>query len=57
MTNRLPESPPAVEFYPGSGGVYHVDYNPPQQEGLDDVTGEPLQQREDDTEAIRSVSA
>lgn len=37
--------------HPGSGRVYHVDYNPPQQEGLDDVTGEPLQQREDDTEA------
>ena len=36
--------------HPGSGRVY-VDYNPPQQEGLDDVTGEPLQQREDDTEA------
>ena len=37
--------------HPGSGRVYHVDYNPPQQEGLDDITGEPLQQREDDTEA------
>lgn len=35
----------------GSGRVYHVEYNPPQKEGLDDVTGEPLQQREDDTEA------
>ena len=37
--------------HPGSGRVYHVEYNPPQKEGLDDVTGEPLQQREDDTEA------
>jgi adenylate kinase len=36
--------------HPGSGRVYHVEYNPPKQEGLDDVTGEPLQQREDDTE-------
>ena len=37
--------------HPGSGRVYHVIYNPPQQEGVDDVTGEPLQQRPDDTEA------
>ncbi len=34
----------------GSGRVYHVSNNPPKQEGLDDVTGEPLIQREDDTE-------
>lgn len=36
--------------HPGSGRVYHVRYNPPQQEGLDDETGEPLVQRDDDTE-------
>lgn len=34
----------------GSGRVYHVEFNPPQQEGLDDVTGEPLVQRTDDEE-------
>jgi len=34
----------------GSGRVYHVSHNPPKQEGLDDVTGEPLKQREDDRE-------
>lgn len=34
-----------------SGRVYHIANNPPQQEGLDDVTGEPLSQRADDTEA------
>ncbi|WP_461481855.1 adenylate kinase [Porticoccus sp.] len=34
----------------GSGRVYHVIHNPPQQEGLDDVTGEPLIQRDDDKE-------
>ncbi|MDB5884423.1 MAG: adenylate kinase, partial [Polaromonas sp.] len=28
----------------------HVRYNPPKLEGLDDVTGEPLIQREDDKE-------
>lgn len=34
----------------GSGRVYHVTHNPPQQEGVDDVTGEPLIQRDDDKE-------
>lgn len=33
-----------------SGRVYHVVNNPPQREGLDDVTGEPLIQRADDCE-------
>lgn len=34
----------------GSGRVYHVEHNPPQREGLDDVTGEALIQRDDDRE-------
>ncbi|MBB3223228.1 adenylate kinase [Pseudoduganella umbonata] len=34
--------------HPGSGRVYHVKFNPPKAEGLDDVTGEPLVQRDDD---------
>jgi len=34
----------------GSGRVYHVQYNPPKQEGLDDETGEPLVLRIDDEE-------
>ena len=33
-----------------SGRTYHVVNNPPQKEGHDDVTGEPLVQREDDQE-------
>ncbi len=33
-----------------SGRVYHIDYNPPKTPGCDDVTGEPLVQREDDKE-------
>lgn len=33
-----------------SGRTYHVVFNPPEQEGIDDVTGEPLVQREDDVE-------
>ncbi len=34
----------------GSGRVYHVVYNPPKVDGKDDVTGEALVQRKDDTE-------
>ena len=37
-------------IHPGSGRVYHVDFNPPATPGLDDETGEPLIQREDDAE-------
>jgi adenylate kinase len=33
-----------------SGRTYHIVFNPPKQEGLDDVTGEPLIQRDDDKE-------
>ncbi len=33
-----------------SGRTYHLVYNPPKQEGKDDVTGEPLVQRDDDKE-------
>ena len=33
-----------------SGRVYHVDFNPPAKEGLDDDTGEALVQRKDDEE-------
>lgn len=37
--------------HPASGRVYHVTFNPPRVEGKDDVTGEPLVQRDDDREA------
>ena len=33
-----------------SGRTYHVKYNPPKTEGVDDETGEPLIQRDDDKE-------
>ena len=33
-----------------SGRVYHIVYNPPKAEGKDDVTGDDLVQRKDDTE-------
>jgi adenylate kinase len=42
MTGRRTHQP--------SGRVYHVKFNPPKVEGKDDVTGEPLVQRDDDQE-------
>jgi adenylate kinase len=36
--------------HPGSGRIYHVSHNPPQLPGVDDETGEPLVQRDDDKE-------
>ena len=38
-------------FHVASGRSYHVKFNPPKSAGLDDVTGEPLIQRDDDKEA------
>ena len=35
-----------------SGRTYHVVYNPPKNEGIDDETGEPLIQRDDDSESV-----
>ena len=31
-----------------SGRIYHIKFNPPKNEGLDDITNEPLSIREDD---------
>ena len=36
--------------HPGSGRTYHIHFQPPQVAGKDDVTGEELIQRADDTE-------
>ena len=36
--------------HPASGRTYHIKFNPPKVEGKDDVTGEPLIQRDDDKE-------
>ena len=39
---------------PSTGRTYHILFNPPKVEGIDDETGEPLIQRDDDKpEAIR----
>lgn len=42
MTGRL--------VHPSSGRVYHREFNPPREDGKDDITGEPLVQRDDDSE-------
>ncbi|WP_440997297.1 adenylate kinase [Arhodomonas sp. SL1] len=36
--------------HPASGRVYHIEHAPPNEPGKDDVTGEPLVQRDDDQE-------
>lgn len=36
--------------HPASGRTYHVKFNPPKVAGVDDFSGEPLIQREDDKE-------
>jgi adenylate kinase len=38
----------ARRTHPASGRVYNLLFNPPKEEGKDDVTGEPLIQRDDD---------
>ena len=35
-----------------SGRSYHIKHNPPKNDGLDDITGEPLIQREDDAPEV-----
>jgi len=37
-------------IHPASGRSYHVIFNPPKEEGKDDITGEALIQRDDDKE-------
>lgn len=38
-----------------SGRVYNLSYNPPRVAGLDDITGEPLSKRPDDTPEVFKV--
>ncbi len=41
-----------------SGRSYHMKFNPPKVEGIDDITGEPLIHRKDDTaEALKKRMA
>ncbi|XWS47829.1 hypothetical protein CRYUN_Cryun13aG0018600 [Craigia yunnanensis] len=39
-------------IHPASGRTYHMKFAPPKIPGVDDVTGEPLIQRKDDTAAV-----
>lgn len=39
-------------IHPASGRTYHIKFDPPKNEGVDDETGEPLVHREDDLEHI-----
>ena len=42
-------------IHPASGRIYSYSYKPPRTVGIDDVTGEPLVQREDDKpESVRT---
>ena len=38
-------------IHPASGRIYHITHNPPANDGVDDVTGEPLIIRDDDKES------
>ena len=41
--------------HPGSGRTYHIVFNPPNTPDTDDITGEPLIQRDDDrAETVRN---
>ena len=35
-----------------SGRIYHIEFNPPKVDNVDDVTWQPLVQRHDDSEAV-----
>ncbi|KAF2978164.1 hypothetical protein EK904_007295 [Melospiza melodia maxima] len=35
-------------IHPASGRVYNLEFSPPKVQGIDDITGEPLVQRDDD---------
>ena len=48
--NAIIERMSGRRVHPASGRSYHIKFNPPKVEGKDDVTGEPLIQRDDDKE-------
>ena len=47
--NVLVERIEGRRIHQASGRSYHLKFNPPKVEGKDDVTGEPLMHRKDDT--------
>jgi adenylate kinase len=48
--NAIIERMSGRRVHTASGRSYHIKFNPPKAEGKDDVTGEPLIQRDDDKE-------
>jgi adenylate kinase len=50
--NVLVERIEGRRIHAASGRSYHVKFNPPKTEGIDDVTGEDLMQRKDDTAPV-----
>ena len=50
--SKLVERISGRRVHPASGRSYHVVFNPPKEEGKDDITGEPLIQRKDDTPEV-----
>jgi len=48
--NAIIERMSGRRMHMASGRTYHVKFNPPKVEGIDDVSGEPLVQRDDDQE-------
>lgn len=48
--NEIIERMSGRRTHPGSGRTYHIKFNPPKVDMVDDVTGEPLVQRDDDKE-------
>ncbi len=51
---QLTERITGRRVHPASGRVYHVKFNPPKVPDKDDVTGEPLIHRADDTAEIHN---
>ena len=49
---KLVERISGRRVHPASGRSYHIVFNPPKEEGKDDVTGEPLIQRKDDNPEV-----
>ncbi|CBW74048.1 Adenylate kinase (EC 2.7.4.3) / Nucleoside-diphosphate kinase (EC 2.7.4.6) [Mycetohabitans rhizoxinica HKI 454] len=48
--NEIIERMSGRRTHPASGRTYHIKFNPPKVDMVDDVTGEPLVQRDDDKE-------
>lgn len=48
--NEIVQRMSGRRVHPASGRTYHIQFNPPKMADVDDITGEALIQREDDSE-------